>query len=202
MTPSYPTASLTRSQGMVFHRFSGDPVTRSKRTHPWMSGVTMLVRWLCSSPASERHVKWVCPPSFFPGLRKCTPRQKKSGYVNQQAAPFQRPPKKACPGGLAVTGFGKECTLTPSRRSESERELLDLHFHRGPRPEFQDTVGKTCRTSKKQRQRQATNPEENRQRDNLQITKLGDDQERRPFPKWRKTKGRELLASTKKKRSG
>ena len=77
MTPSYPTASLTRSQGMVFHRFSGDPVTRSKRTHPWMSGVTMLVRWLCSSPASERHVKWVCLPSFFPGLRKCTPRQKK-----------------------------------------------------------------------------------------------------------------------------
>ena len=32
----------------------------------------------------------------------------------------------------------------------------------------------------------------------LQITKLGDDQERRPFPKWRNTKGRELLASTKK----
>ena len=35
--------------------------------------------------------------------------------------------------------------------------------------------------TKKQRQRQATNPEENRQRDNLQITKLGDDQERKPF---------------------
>ena len=32
----------------------------------------------------------------------------------------------------------------------------------------------------------------------LQITKLGDDQQRRPFPKWRNTKGRELLASTKK----
>ena len=31
----------------------------------------------------------------------------------------------------------------------------------------------------------------------LQITKLGDDQERRA--KWRKTEGRELLASTKKK---
>ena len=46
---------------------------------------------------------------------------------------------------------------------------------------------------KKQRQRQATNPEENRQ---SEITKLGDDQERRA--KWRKTKGRELLASTKK----
>ena len=33
--------------------FSGGPVTRSKRTHQWMSGVTMLVRWLCSFPASE-----------------------------------------------------------------------------------------------------------------------------------------------------
>ena len=32
--------------------FSGGPVTRSKRTHQWMSGVTMLVRWLCSFPAS------------------------------------------------------------------------------------------------------------------------------------------------------
>ena len=31
---------------------SGGPVTRSKWTHQWMSGVTMLVRWLCSSPAS------------------------------------------------------------------------------------------------------------------------------------------------------
>ena len=45
-----------------------------------------------------------------------------------------------CLGGLAVTGLGKECTLTPSIRSESERELLDLHFHRRPRPEFQDTA--------------------------------------------------------------
>ena len=32
--------------------FSDGPVTRSKRTHQWMSGVTMLVRWL-----------------FFPGVR-------------------------------------------------------------------------------------------------------------------------------------
>ena len=34
--------------------------------------------------------------------------------------------------------LGKECTLTPSIRSESE--LLDLHFHRRPLPEFQDTA--------------------------------------------------------------
>ena len=49
--------------------------------------------------------------------------------------------KAGHPGGLAVTGLGKECTLTPSIRSESERELLDLHFHRRPRPEFQATAG-------------------------------------------------------------
>ena len=48
--------------------------------------------------------------------------------------------KAGHPGGLAVTGLDKECTLTPSIRSESERELLDLHFHRRPRPEFQDTA--------------------------------------------------------------
>ena len=109
-TPSYPTASLTRSHGMVFHRFSGDPVTRSKRTHPWMSGVTRLVRWLCSSPASERYVKWVCEHSFFPGLRKCTPRQKK-GVREPTGCVISKATKEACPGGLAVTGFGKECTL-------------------------------------------------------------------------------------------
>ena len=93
--------------------------------------------------------------------------------------------------------MGKECTLTPSIRSESE--LLDLHVHRGPRPKFQETAEGL---EKKQRQRQATHPEENSQKEmkdlqpiqrriakDLQITKLGDDQERRA--KWRKTEGRE-----------
>ena len=106
--------------------------------------------------------------------------------------------KEACPGGLAVTGLGKECTL-PSIRSESERELLDLHFHRRPLPEFQDTVG-TCRT-KKQRQRQATpsRGESPKGMKDLQITKLRDDQERRPTPfQVAQQEGRELLASTKK----
>ena len=57
-----------------------------------MSGVTMLVRWLCSSPASELLPLVGRSTSFFPGLRKCTPRQKR--HVNQQAASFQRPPKR------------------------------------------------------------------------------------------------------------
>ena len=125
--PSYPTAS---SQGIGFHRRLRFQVALL----PDPSGHTMLVRWLCSSPMSELLAQ-VGPLSFFPGLRKCTPRQPRE-HVNQQAASFQRPPKR--PGGLAVTGLGKECTLTPSIRSESE--LLDLHFHRRPRPEFQDTA--------------------------------------------------------------
>ena len=81
---------------------------------------------------------------------------------------------------------GKECFLTPSSRSESE--LLDLHGPRGPRPTFQEHG----RELKKQRQRQTAQTEENSQEDmtfhpsrgespkDLQITKLGDDQERRP----------------------
>ena len=133
--PSYPTAS---SQGIGFHRrqlFSGGPVTRSKRTHQWMSGVTMLVRWLCSFPASELLAQ--VGPFVLPRPQEMHPSATK-GHVNQQAASFQRPPKQVISGGLAVTGLGKECTLTPSIRSESE--LLDLHFHRQPLPEFQDTA--------------------------------------------------------------
>ena len=72
--------------------FSGGPVTRSKRTHQWMSGVTMLVRWLCSSPASERLLWWVCKPRSSPASENA-PLGKK-GHVNQQAASFQRPPRR------------------------------------------------------------------------------------------------------------
>ena len=58
--------------------------------------------------------------------------------------------------------------------------------------------GGDLQNEKKQRQRQATPSRGESPTGNHQITKLGDDQERRPFPKWRNTKGRELLASTKK----
>ena len=153
----------------------------------------MLVRWLCSSPASELYVKWVCKPRSSPASGNA-PLGKKG--VREPTGCVQGRLKQVCPGGLAVTGLGKECTLLTSRRSV--RKLLDLHFHRGPRPESSGIRwGRPAERQKKQRQRQATNPEENRQRDNLQITKLGDDQERRA--NWRKTKGRELLSSTKKK---
>ena len=82
---------------------SGGPVTRSKRTHPWMSGVTMLVRWLCSFPASallaqvgrcvlaRRQnclLRWMGPTRSSPASRKCTPRQ-----LNQQATSCPRSAK-------------------------------------------------------------------------------------------------------------
>ena len=111
---SKPSNSISnRSQGIVFHpssAFSGGPVTRSKRrpVDVWSNHACQLALFfpgVRTAPLVGRST------SFFPGLRKCTPRQK--GHVNQQAASFQRPPKEACPGRLAVTGLCKECTLLP-----------------------------------------------------------------------------------------
>ena len=76
--------------------FSDGPVTRSKRTHQWMSGVTMLVRWLCSSPASELLPQVGMQPFFLPRPQEMHPSPTK-GHVNQQAASFQRPPKQVIP---------------------------------------------------------------------------------------------------------
>ena len=199
MTPSYPTASLTRSQGMVFHRFSGDPVTRSKRTHQWMSGVTMLVRWLCSSPASARFPLVGLRTFVLPRPQEMHPSATK-GHVNQQAASFQRPPKKPVPVVLLSLDSARNAPYFEKVRVREG--AVGPSFSQRTTSRVPGYGGEDLQNDKKQRQRQATNPEKNRQRDNLQITKLGDDQERRPFPKWRKTKGRELLASTKKKRSG
>ena len=114
---------------------------------------------------------WVCKHSFFPGLKKCTPRQPRE-HVNQQAA--------SCPRSANTSWWscchwilGKECTLTPSSRSESE--LLDLHVHRGPRPTFQENRGglkkskdkgkrPNQRRIAKRNERPSTHPEKNRQR--------------------------------------
>ena len=76
--------------------FSGGPVTRSKRTHQWMSGVTMLVRWLCSSTASELLALVGLSTFVRPRPQEMHPSPTK-GYVNQQAASFQRPPKQVIP---------------------------------------------------------------------------------------------------------
>ena len=130
---------------MVFHSFSGGPVTRSKRTHPWMSGVTMLIRWLCSFLASARFplvgsVNLRSSPASgnAPLGNKAT--REPTGCVLSKVGQSRSSRRSCC------HWIGQGMHPTPSRRSESE--LLVLHFHRRPRPEFQDTVGKTCRTTK------------------------------------------------------
>ena len=91
-----------------------------------------------SCPASEllAQVGGSVNTRSSPASRKCTPRQLRE-HVNQQAA--------SCPRSANTSWWscchwilGKECTLTPSSRSESE--LLDLHGPRGPRPTFQETA--------------------------------------------------------------
>ena len=98
--------------------FSGGPVTRSKRTHQWMSGVTMLVRWLGSFPPSTllaqvgrfvlaRHqnclLRWVGLPTLV--LPRPQEMHPSATNVNPQAASCPRSASKVCLGGLAVTGF-------------------------------------------------------------------------------------------------
>ena len=84
--------------------------------------------------------------------------------------------EQACPGGLAVTGFwAKECTLTPSIRSESERGscwtfiFTEGHVPTSRRPrraEKSKDKGKRPiqRRIAKRNERPSTNPEKNRQR--------------------------------------
>ena len=73
--------------------------------------------------------------------------------------------KQVCPDGLAVTGFWARNAPYFEKRPESE--LLDLHVHRGPRPESSGIRwGRPAERHKKQRQRQATQPGENSQKDN------------------------------------
>ena len=145
---------------MVFHSFSGGPVTRSKRTHPWMSGVTMLIRWLCSFPASAR----------FPLV----------GSVNLRSSPASG----NVPLGNEATREPTGCVLSKVGQSRSSRWSCCHWIGQGMHPNSLDKVRvregavgpsfsqtATSRVPgyrgglKKQRQRQATNPEENSQKE-------------------------------------
>ena len=155
----------------------------------------MLVRWLCSSTASELLPLVGRSTSFFPGLRKCTPRQQ--GHVNQQAASFQRPPKRPAQVVLLSLDWARNAPYYLDKGRVRKGAVG---------PSFSQTAtsrvpgyGGDLQNEKKQRQRQATPSRGESPTGNHQITKLGDDQERRPFPKWRKSQGREILASTKKR---
>ena len=147
-----------RSQGIVLHRRLQPIQQHLPKGLDFI--VVYVFRWPCYQIQADTPVDvWsnhACQVAlFFPGVRTAS----SGGYATLLSSPASgnaalanqgtREPtgcvisnatKAGHPGGLAVTGLGKECTLTPSIRSESERELLDLHFHRRPLPEFQDTA--------------------------------------------------------------
>ena len=147
--------------------------------NPWLSGVTMLVRWLCSFPASEMHVRWLCSSPASEMLVRWlyelsmasgnAPHGKDNGIKDE---PTNRPWRhfkghQRGPVGLAVTGFWARNAPLSSREGQSARELLDLHFHRGPVlvPVFKEHAhNETCEKKAKTKAR-GPNPEENRQRD-------------------------------------
>ena len=161
--PSYLTASQTDHKGLYFTRRQLFQVALlpDPSGHQWMSGVTMLVRWLCSSPASERLLWWVCKPRSSPASENA-PLGKK-GHVNQQAASFQRPPKRPA----QVVLLSLDCARN------APYYLDKVRVREGAvGPSFSQTAssrvpgyGGGPETGKKQRQRQATYPEENRQRE-------------------------------------
>ena len=168
----------------------------------------MLVRWLFPwlqnslsggpFPASERQVAL-----FFPGVRTALsggsmkrpwlqemhPTAKWCNkHVNQQVlASFQRPPKMSLPSVFWLSlDFGQGMHPYPRDEEQSARELLDLHFHRGPifqcsRIAHSETCEKKAKT-KARGQSRGESP-----KGNHQFPKLGDHQERRHTHKWRKT---------------
>ena len=163
--PSYPTASQTDPKGLYFI-------------------VVSFFRWPCYQIQADTPVDvWsnhACQVAlFFPGVRTVS----SGGSVHLRSSPASgnaplgkkgsREPtgcviSKATQEGLSRWScchwIGQGMHPTPSIRSESERELLDLHFHRRPLPEFQGTVG-TCRTKKSKDKGKQPHPEENRQRE-------------------------------------
>ena len=132
---------------------------------------------------------------FFPGVKTASsggsvnlvrPRPQEmhpsaTGTREPTGCVISKATKEGLPRWSCCHWIGQGMHPTPSIRSESERELLDLHFHRRPRPEFQDTVG-TCRTKKAKTK--ASDPIQRRiaKGNERPPTKLGDDQERRPTP--------------------
>ena len=158
--------------------FSGGPVTRFKRTHQWMSGVTMLVRWLCSFPASALLAQVGRSTFVLPRPQEMHPsaagtREPTGGVIS-----------KVTKEGLPRSSRWSCCHWIGQGMHPTSLDKVRVR-EGAVGPSFSQTA--TSRVPgysgglKKQRQRQATNPEENRQRGmkDLQITKLGDDQQAR-----------------------
>ena len=132
--------------------FSGGPVTPWPSSHPWLSGVMMLVRWLCETSMASGNA----PHGKEDNCIKDEP-------TNRPSRHFKGHQRCPCPVGLAVTGFGKECTLILDK--VRLRGSFWTFMSKGPVifPVFKDRTQRDLR--KKQRQRQGVHPEENRQRE-------------------------------------
>ena len=138
-----------------------------------------------------------CQHSFFPGLKKMHPSATRRAREPTGCVLVQGRFKQVCPDGLAVTGFWAR--NAPYFYKARVRAVGPSCSQRATSREFRDTVEKTCRTTQKSKGKGKRSKQrriakritlQRRLAKDLQITKLGDDQERRPpplFPKWRKT---------------
>ena len=115
---------------------------------------------------------WVCQHSFFPGLKEMHPSATKGAREPTGCVLSKVGQEDLSRWSCCHWIMGKECTLTPSIRSESE--LLDLHGPRGPRPtgnrgglkksKDKGKRSKQRRIAKRRNERPSTHPENNRQR--------------------------------------
>ena len=203
--PSNPTVSQTRSQGSFSTAivFSGGPVTQASQ---WLSGVTMLVRWLFPwlqnslsggpFPATERQVAL-----FFPDFRPAFVRWLYDLSMASGNAPHGKMVQQARePTGLgviskatkdvpaqcflAVTGFwARNAPL--SSRSECEGAVGPSCSQRAHFQCSRIAHSETCEKKAKTKARGQSRGES--PKGNHQFPKIGDHQERRHTHKWRKT---------------
>ena len=150
----------------------------------------MLVRWLCSFPASAlldlvglSTLVLPRPQAMHPSAKVREP----TGCVFVQGRL-----KQVCPDGLAVTGFWARNAPYLPRQGQSPScwtfMFTEGHDQRVPGYGGEDLQNDTKSKDKGKRPNQGriakriTLQRRIAQGDNLQITKLGDDQERRPTP--------------------
>ena len=147
----------------------------------------MLVRWVCSSPASEMLVRWVCKPRSSPASENAPLGKRCNKYVNQQAASFQRPPKMSAQFVLLSLDWARNAPYLDKVRV---RGSCWTFMSKGQSSSQCSMVQRDLKKRKaKTKARHQSRGESPKGMKDLQWTKLGDDQERRPYPpKWRNTK--------------
>ena len=141
---------------------------------------------------------WVCKHSFFPGLRKCTPRQPRE-HVNRLRPVQGRPVRSVSVVLLSLdSGQGMHPNSLDKVRvravgpSWSQRATSNVPGNRGGLKKSKDKGkrSKQRRIAKRRNERPSTHPEKNRQRppDHQARRRSRKETLTHPFPKWRKTK--------------